>query len=402
VKNLDGTTSTIQSPGYIRVRFSVLETLRGEPQKEITVLTNGQSSACGFAFADASEYVVFTSTNDETNELWTSKCSLTHKLESDRDDLDLSWMRGLATAAPGATLYGSVRLPPGLAGPAAPARISVRGPQALEAASDKTGHYTFNGLSPGEYTVSAVMPSGLTTVAPRTVTVANKGCAQVDWPAYYDSHIRGRVTDTSGHALGEMFMVLQRRDSGFATGFADVGFAETDSDGRYDFASIPPGDYLVVANNLGPSADRPYPRLYYPNTESDAHAITVHLAPSDTIENINLTFPNAWKPVVVQARVIEPDGSPPTGAEIEAHDVNYKWSGEPAMTTAGADGHAALTVYEGRSYYLTATISGGTQQRCAGPLKFTATDGLTLPTIVIDHNWGNCLAQLNTDFEPPR
>jgi hypothetical protein len=61
-----------------------------------------------------------------------------------------------------------------------------------------------------------------------------------------------------------------------------------------------------------------------------------------------------------------------------------------------------LSLYEGRTYYLVATISGGTQQRCGGPLKFVAKDGVTLGTITIEHNWGNCLAQLGPEFQAPR
>jgi hypothetical protein len=66
---------------------------------------------------------------------------------------------------------------------------------------------------------------------------------------------------------------------------------------------------------------------------------------------------------------------------------------------ADAEGRATLSVYQGRAYYLVATISGGTQQRCAGPLKFAGKDGVTVDTITIAHNWGNCLAQPNPDFQ---
>lgn len=69
---------------------------------------------------------------------------------------------------------------------------------------------------------------------------------------------------------------------------------------------------------------------------------------------------------------------------------------------ADVDGRATLKVYEDRTYYLTAVINGETQERCAGPLKFTAKEGMNLATMRIEHNWGNCLAQLNPDFVPPR
>jgi hypothetical protein len=113
-------------------------------------------------------------------------------------------------------------------------------------------------------------------------------------------------------------------------------------------------------------------------------------------------LPNAWNKVTVLASVLLPDGSAVAGADVEARDTDYLWSGEPATATTTVDGRATLSVYEGRTYYLTATVSGGTQQRCAGPLKFTAQEGLALEPIRIEQNWGNCLAQLNPDFQPPR
>jgi hypothetical protein len=402
VKNLDGSTSTVISPGFIRAHFSVLETFKGTPQREITILTNEQSSACGFSFEEGGEYVVFAFAKQASDELWTSKCSLTHKLEAGKEDTDLTWMRGLLSAPGGATIFGKLVPPRGLESKIPSPWIAILGPEVHRAVPDKNGHYAFNGLSPGEYTVSAVMPPGFAAPGERKLTVADKGCAQVDWEVLYDSHIRGRITDAAGHPLQDIAMALKRRDSRMATGFADVNLGGTDSDGRYDFSRVPPGDYLISANNLGPSPTRPYPRVYYPNADSDLEAAEVHLAPSGILEDIDITLPNAWKPVTVHTRVLQPDGSPATGAEIFARDIDYLWSVEPATATAGPDGRAVLSVYERRIYYLTSTMSGGTQQRCAGPLRFAAKDGAVLDAITVEHNWGNCLAQLNPNFRPPR
>jgi hypothetical protein len=132
-----------------------------------------------------------------------------------------------------------------------------------------------------------------------------------------------------------------------------------------------------------------------------AAAATIHLQASGMADNINVTFANAWRVVTVHARVLLADGSPAVGANVNAYDANYLSSGEPSRADADAEGRATLSVYQGRTYYLVATISGGTQQRCAGPLKFAGEDGVTVGTITIAHNWENCLAQLNPDFQVP-
>src|SRR5438132_1236907 len=311
-------------------------------------------------------------------------------------------MRALRSAQSGSAIYGSLAPPSGLAEENLSATVSIRGPEVRTAVLNGKWQYTFSGLSPGEYTVSVAMAPGFATLGARQVSVKDKGCAQVDWEVLYDSHVRGRVADTSGRPLNNLYMVLERRDSRVATGLATVRSSQTGSDGHYDFSLVPPGDYLVSANHLGPSPTQPYPRVYYPNADSDVGATSVHVAASSTVENLDITLPNAWKQVTVHTRVLQPDGSPAIGAQVFAHDVDYSWSGEPAMATASANGGATLNVYEGRTYYLTATISGGTQQRCAGPLKFTAKDGVRLDPITIEHNWGNCLAQLSPSFRPPR
>jgi hypothetical protein len=311
-------------------------------------------------------------------------------------------MRGLTTAPKGATIYGSVLSVPSSTGPRAAATINLSGPESHSAVPDQTGKYSFDNLPPGQYTVSAALPTGLTSEANRSVSLVEKSCSQIDWHVRYDGHIRGIVSDADGHPLPDMFIVLQRRDPKSATAFADVDLKNTGPDGRYDFAPVSPGDYFVSVNHLGPSPTRPYPRIYYPNAELDSAASVIHLAASATADNIDVVLPNPWKTVTVRARVLLADGSPAVDADVNAYDINYLNSGEPNRADSGADGRVALSVYEGRTYYLVATISGGTQQRCAGPLRFIAKDGIEVGTILINHNWGNCLAQLNPEFRPPR
>ena len=401
IENLDGTYRTVHGPGYLRVRFSVLEMFRGESQsQEIDILTSEQSSACGFPFETGAEYLVFSDTNEKTNELWTSVCSHTHELQPGVEDL--TWMRALATTPKAATIYGTVFTNTDSTGTDLAATIHLSGTENHNAVPDQTGKYSFPNLPAGEYTVSASLPTGLTAEANQTVAVVEKSCAQIDWHVRYDGHIRGIVSDADGRPLPDIFMVLQRRDPKSATGFWDIDLKHTGSDGRYDFAPVPPGNYLVSANYLGPSPTRPYPRIYYSDAASDSAASVIHLTASGTADHIDVVLPNAWKTVTVHARVLLPDGLPAIGADVNAYDVNYLNSGEPSRADVDANGRATLSVYEGRTYYLVAIISGGTQQRCAGPLRFEAKEELLVGTITIVHNWGNCLAQLNPEFQAPQ
>ncbi len=129
IKNLDGTASAIHSPGYYRVRFSVLEMFTGERRtQEIDILTDQQSSRLWFFLCDRRR-IYRLSTNQQTNEAWTSKCSRTHGLEPGKEDADVSWMRGLAAAPPVATIYGTVFPVSDSTGPNPLVTIHLRGSQ---------------------------------------------------------------------------------------------------------------------------------------------------------------------------------------------------------------------------------------------------------------------------------
>ncbi len=400
IKDSDGTLHQLIGPGYYKVRFAVSETFHGEQVQEITIYTNEQSSACGFAFRDGAEYLVFANTNAQTQELWTSHCSLTHEIDPAKEDGDLSWLHGLKDAPPGSSILGSLWLPPKQT-PPSQIRITLRGPSNRDLTPDEHGKYSANGLTPGTYLVTAALPSGFQSTPPKTVTVLDKGCVQVDWPVRFDSHIRGKVIDAAGTPVPHMFMVLSVHDTNYPNGRRQVDLASADDQGRYDFAGQPPGDYLITANSLGPSAHDPYPTEYYPGTEQADAATLIHLESSASLAGLNITMPVAWKSVTVTAHVVMPDGAPASRATLYARDTSYQWSVQPATGHPLPDGSSTLTVYEGRSYYLTATLQDGIHQRCAGPLKFTAKDGLQLEPIVVEHNWGNCLAQLNPNFKAP-
>ncbi len=401
VRNSDGTTTQAIEPGIYRVRFAVSEMFRGDNQAgEITIETNEQSSACGFNFRDGGDYVVFAYRDEKAQAFATSHCTRTREVTSDATDVDLLWMRGLATAPHGGSIFGVMNLPPKGTGTQSP-RILLHGPVDRGIALDAAGKYSFDGLPAGEYTISAKVPDGFRTTDARKVTLLDKGCAEIYWPLSFDSHVGGTVTDTSGTPIAKLMMQISIRDLEYPRGLRGLNTAYTDVQGRYDFAGVSPGDYVIAANEIGPTPELPYPLLYFGDTEEADAAAVVHLQPSATIENINFTMPAGWKKVPISTRVVLPNGMPATGADVSAYDTKYPWSGMPATAMVSADGSATVEVYAGRSYYLVAN-QNGVQQHCAGPVRVVAKSGLPTQSLVIEHNWGNCLAQLNPKFKAPR
>jgi 5-hydroxyisourate hydrolase-like protein (transthyretin family) len=226
----------------------------------------------------------------------------------------------------------------------------------------------------------------------------DKGCAEVDWYATYDGHVRGRVTDADGHPVPHLSMDLRRQDGDL---HSTLHYKTTDEDGRYDFDAVEPGEYFVIANSMGVSPDRPYPKVFYPGAVAAGEVTPVKIGPSASVDSIDLVMPRPWKKITVKTKVIEADGSPAAGVSVYGYDRGYRSSMEPMTAKTDADGTATLPLYENHEYFITATKTGGTQQRCAGPLKIVAQDGLDTGILRIEHPWGNCLAQLNPNFRAP-
>lgn len=404
VQNLDGTTSSIIHPGQYRVRFQVAEMFRGAPAAEFTIYTYEDPLSCGFPFRSGAQYVVFAAADSSTGQLFAWRCSHTHEFDPAKTDPDVAWMRALATAPNGVSIFGSILASTaGLSRPPR-AQVSVRGPLNRDLIPDKYGAYRAARLPPGTYTVSARMPPGFETTPAQTVSVENKACAEVDWPVQYDIHLKGRVLGADGAPVPGIDVQLLKKDKQSARGYSQSGVDITDAEGRYRLDNAPPGNYFVVANSFGPTERSPYASTYFPSANAIEEAAPVKLGFFSTVDNIDIYLPKALLTVRVNASVKLPDGSAADHAFVDAADIGNgpPFTGNGYVGNTDANGQASLPVFEGRAYYLTAWVSGGTQQRCGGPLRFVAQDGMRLDSIVIEHNWGNCLAQLNREFQAPK
>jgi hypothetical protein len=231
--------------------------------------------------------------------------------------------------------------------------------------------------------------------------VVDKACVESDYRIVSDGHIRGRITDFNAKPMGDVYVLLYIPDADSPRGRRQAGSQVIGSDGRFDFAGVPPGDYLVSSNDLGPSPDNPYPRVFYAAQGNSGQPTIIHIGAAQSVDEMDIAFPKPWRLITVPVRVLLPDGSPAVDAQFHADDSDYQSAGGPYTAMPDSRGRASLSVYEGRTYFLTAYINGE-NQRCGGPLKFVAKPNLVLEPIVIEHNWGNCMAQLDPGFVPPQ
>jgi hypothetical protein len=175
-------------------RFQVLEVFKGDTGPEITILGSDQM------FDKGGEFLVFALPNPTTNEFVANACSLTGPVTSPRAPADLAWLRAYPSAPPDAVISGAFSM--GLGGTDIPTiSVSLTGPTTLNVSTAADHTYAFKDLPPGTYTVTAVLPADYTTMVGKntaTVTVAAKGCAEVDFSLSHGAHIRGPVTNDTG------------------------------------------------------------------------------------------------------------------------------------------------------------------------------------------------------------
>jgi hypothetical protein len=366
VTNPDGSKTMIQalSPEgqWDQVRMQVLEVFKGNPGSEITVFGFDQT------FHDGGEFLVYGRSEGKLGQFGTS-CTRTTPVT--------------------VSIFGSVTM--GYGAKDIPAiSVTVAGAASTRTVSSGADHtYSLNDLLPGAYTVKAVLPRGYTSLDKDTasVTVAPKSCAEINWAIRHDTHIRGRVTDSSGNPAPDAWVGLLRPwDS--RTGYEVVSSQGTDASGHYDFSKADPGDYWVALYYDGPDNIQPYVPVYYPSGSSHASAQLIHLGDAGTQDNINLVLGPVLHPVNVQLRVVNPDGSPVSNATVLANDPVSPVHSLDAKADANGDAH--ITLYEGREYRLVANGFGNREPACTAPVKFVAKDGLQLGTLTLDKTIDEC------------
>ncbi|HXN64753.1 MAG TPA: carboxypeptidase regulatory-like domain-containing protein [Candidatus Acidoferrales bacterium] len=379
----DGSTvRTYESVMTEDFRFEVVEAFKGTPDREIIISgANGQ-------FEEGKEYIVFATFNPETGTVQTSICLPNHLVEDPDQDSDLAWLRAYPTAPPTANIFGKVAMSYGVT-EIPSIKVTLAGSESRTTFSGEDHSYSFNGLPPGTYTLTAILPAGYVNLEKDSVgvTLAAKGCVEVDWAIRHDTHIKGTVADAGGSPVSGARIGLLRPAEN-RTGFDIVSYERTDVDGNYDFSKVQPGDYWVALYYLGPFNDEPHAPVFYPSGANSSSAKLIHVDPSASIENINLVSTPVLRRVSSHVHVVNPDGTPVTKAHVIASDPLSPINALSA--TADENGDADIILYEGREYRLIASASGDREPACAGPITFIAKDGLQLGTLKLDKTFEQC------------
>ncbi|MDQ3668234.1 MAG: carboxypeptidase regulatory-like domain-containing protein [Acidobacteriota bacterium] len=169
----------------LAVRLSVDSPFRGVGGSEVEVTTAMGGGGCGFEFVPTQQYLVYAS--EYEGKLSTSICARTRSIS--RAAEDLSYIRGLATAKPGATISGKVvknrRNENGRYEnlPMANIKVTIDGQTKRAIETDIKGQFRVEDLPAGAYVVKVSVPGQLKVTGPsqQKVVVTDRGCAVMEF-----------------------------------------------------------------------------------------------------------------------------------------------------------------------------------------------------------------------------
>ena len=160
--------------GMYLVRLRDIRTVYG--RTATAVLTNRFEESCGFTFAVGERYFIDAAAQDDGS-FSTSRCSKTTPRAQAGPLID--YLERLARPATGGRIFGGAHSDLPVVSmfddndrqPLAKLRVTLSGPVTRRAVTRADGSYSFDGLPPGQYRLSAEAPAGMALITPLTDAV---------------------------------------------------------------------------------------------------------------------------------------------------------------------------------------------------------------------------------------
>lgn len=371
-----------------KVRFAVIDAYRGVSGETIEVRTGRGGGDCGYSFELNESYLVYAWKNG--GNLSTGICSRTKRLSDAAEDL--TYIRGLAEAKPGGSIFGSIKqylvrkstdeYRPNPPMPNVPVLIEGANGR-FETATGPEGDYRVDDIPAGKYTVSAKVPPGYYDRGTKnSVELFDKGCAGAWFVFEVDTSLSGRVTDQDGKPV-KVLVNLVPVDTINAKRQPDHYFRESDADGRYTFREVPDGKYyLGVRLSNFTFLEFSYPRTFYPGTADIRRATVIEIHEGIALTNYDLQLPPELSKRTISGKVILPPGASMNNANICVEEGEMCQANEEMRIKP--DGSFKFSVFNGVKYVIEAYANTPDGQRHAKPVAIPSTGNVKGLKIVID------------------
>jgi hypothetical protein len=349
-----------------RVTFDVEQVERGESAPTMTVRVP-KSDGSRLPFRVRDRYVVYAYGSGD--ERFIGACGRTRLVNEAQEDL--AYFREMKSPGSGGRIFGSVRHeePDFVAhgtrdlGPMVGLTIRLQGSGLnREVSTANSGAFAFDGLLPGEYTISLRAPEHMLleprlygvygSPAPGSFTVRlryARGCMPISFAVREPGGIRGVLFDDRGAPLeGELVHAIAAVNAGTSQD-VPVERVRTGAGGRFEFTPLPRGQYVLVLN----LDDSPEPaefdrRAYHPGTRVLREATIVTVDGPTVIDAGTFRVPSDPVDRTITGVVVWGDGVPASDAELVLHGA------APERVPLDATGRFRVTLPYGARFTLRA------------------------------------------------
>ena len=349
-----------------RVTFDVEQVERGESGPTMTVRVP-TSEVSRSPFHVGARYVVYA--YGAGDERFVGACGRTRRVNEAQEDL--AYLREMKAPGSGGRIFGSVQHeePDFVAhgtqdrGPIARLTIRLQG-RGLnrEVFTANDGAFDFDGLLPGEYTLSVGAPARMLlqprlfgvyrTPAPGSFTVRlryARGCMPISFTVREPGGIRGVLLDDRGAPFeGELVHVIAAVNAGTSQ-HVPVERVRTGAGGRFEFMPLPRGQYVLVLNlDDRPESTEFDRRAYHPGTRVPAEAQVVTVDGPTIVDAGTFRVPPDPVERTITGVVVWSDGAPASDVELVLHGA------APARVPLDTAGRFRVTLPFGARFTLRA------------------------------------------------
>jgi hypothetical protein len=312
----------VERASATEVTFAIERHVRGTGNASTITLTQRHSN-CAYLFTAGERYVVYAH-RDEAGHLQTSICTRTKPVDLAGDDL--AYFDELLRPAAGARVDGRIRhvdheFADGRGvdyGPLADRTVTLSGPAARrEMRTDRDGRFDFRGLPRGTYELRIDLPERFAPWRPVRVQLDDeRACSAFDSIARFNGRVTGQLLDEDGQPSAGVALEIAAASTRDAATPPYVRSVTTAADGRFEFAPLPPGTYVLGTElsqrRQGHHRDRR--RYFAGGAGSDG---TIHLDAGGAVQLTPFQLPALASARVIEGTVRWPDGTLAAGATVE-------------------------------------------------------------------------------------
>jgi hypothetical protein len=287
------------------VHFTIEESFKGVGGTGVVL----DLHECGHSFKEGERYLVYAHRNPNNQQLSVRVGSTRTQPISEAAE-DLKYLRGLASAEDGSRVFGKVaqfgfniKRNDVIAEALKNIKVILEGTDhRQEVFTDSEGRYEFRRLPTGTYKIQAELPAHL-SFPKHTIKTTGRECVPYDISPWTRGYIAGRVLDVNGKPL--ISVPVSIVPAGVSAEEMDAEskdksvwpLAYTDDVGRFRFAQLPPGRYLLIINRteFDRSRDREtfrhLPRLFYPGVSDVSGATVIVVGKDDEAREYDFRLP---------------------------------------------------------------------------------------------------------------